>query len=53
MNWLAKIRPQVLVITIVLGMGLGLSLAWGYQEVAMACVVAMAGAMSELIKGDS
>ena len=53
MNWLGKIRPQVLVICTVLGIGLGLSLAWGYQEVAMACVVAMAGAMSKLIEGDS
>ena len=53
MNWLAKIRPQVLLIVVVLGTGLGLGLAWDYQEVAMACVVALAGAMGKLIEGDS
>ena len=52
MNWMCKLKPQVLLICTVLGTGMGLGLAWGHIEVATACVAALAAAMTKLVERD-
>lgn len=48
MNWLAKIRPQVLLLIGALTLIAKFSIDAGFTEAAMACVVGLVAAIKEL-----
>ena len=49
---LKKLRPQVLLLTLVLGGIAAMSMEAGAEEIALACVVALAGAVTKLVERD-
>mgnify|MGYP003134397272 CR=1 FL=1 len=49
---LKKLRPQVLLLTLVLGGIAAMSMEAGFKEIALACVVALAGAVTKLVERD-